>query len=179
MFNSNQAFLSMQKLKSAPRSVHQESRLKQKKIFSICFKQLLIRNAELYSFVLTPSLKKKGYHEIWEANVQPLGANVPAFINIMMSMCLAFISNQAAKQQAENAQSQPQVLLALTLGAQYMYGKLVYRMVKLQKQAPSFVPIAPSFVPITSHKDYGHRQSNGTIHSIYMYRLQNMCTSKV
>jgi hypothetical protein len=31
-------------------------------------------------------------------------------------------------------------------------------MVKLQKEAPSFVPI-------TSHKDYGHRQLNGTLHS--------------
>ncbi len=39
-----------------------------------------------------------------------------------------------------------------------MYWKLLYRMVKLEKEAPSFVPI-------TSHKDYGHRQLNGTLHS--------------
>jgi hypothetical protein len=56
----------------------------------------------------------------------------------------------------------PQAFSALTLSvnwASYMYGKLVYRMVKLQKEAPSFVLI-------TSHKDYGHRCLNGTAHSI-------------
>jgi hypothetical protein len=40
------------------------------KIFSIC-PNLLI-NAELYSLVLAPRLNKE-YHEIWEANLQPLG----------------------------------------------------------------------------------------------------------
>jgi hypothetical protein len=42
-------------------------------------------NAEHYGLVLAPR-QKKGYHQIWEANLQPLGANVPAFINILMSM---------------------------------------------------------------------------------------------
>ncbi len=40
------------------------------KIFSICAK--LIINAELYGLVLAPRLEK-GYHRIWEANLQPLG----------------------------------------------------------------------------------------------------------
>jgi hypothetical protein len=39
------------------------------KIFSICPK--LPINVELYSFALTLRLKK-GYHQIWEANLQPL-----------------------------------------------------------------------------------------------------------
>ncbi len=42
------------------------------KIFSICPKLLI--NAELYGLVLAPSLEK-GYHQIWEANLQPLGPN--------------------------------------------------------------------------------------------------------
>jgi hypothetical protein len=46
------------------------------KNFSICPK--LPINAELYGLVLARRLKK-GYHQIWEANV-------PAFINIMTSM---------------------------------------------------------------------------------------------
>jgi hypothetical protein len=46
------------------------------KIFSICPKLLI--NAELYSLVLTPRLKK-GY-------IETLGANVPAFINTLTSM---------------------------------------------------------------------------------------------
>ncbi len=35
-----------------------------------------------YGLVFAPKAekKKKGYHPIWEANLQPLGANVPAFI---------------------------------------------------------------------------------------------------
>jgi len=40
------------------------------KIFSICLKLLI--NAELYGLVLAPRLEK-GYHQIWEANLQPLG----------------------------------------------------------------------------------------------------------
>jgi len=43
-----------------------------KKIFSICPKLLI--NAEVYGLVLAPSLEK-GYHQIWEANLQPLGPN--------------------------------------------------------------------------------------------------------
>jgi hypothetical protein len=40
------------------------------KNFSICPKLLI--NAELYGLVLAPRLKK-GYHQIWEADLQPLG----------------------------------------------------------------------------------------------------------
>jgi hypothetical protein len=48
------------------------------------YSKLLI-NAELYGFVLTPSLKKR---ISWNLGSQfaTLGTNVPAFINIMMSM---------------------------------------------------------------------------------------------
>jgi hypothetical protein len=42
----------------------------EKKI-SICPKLLI--NAELYGLALAPRLEK-GYHKIWEANLQPLGA---------------------------------------------------------------------------------------------------------
>jgi hypothetical protein len=52
------------------------------KIFSICPK--LIINAELYGLVSAPRLEK-GYHRIWEANLQSLGANVAAFV-ILTSM---------------------------------------------------------------------------------------------
>jgi hypothetical protein len=41
------------------------------KFFSICAKLLV--NAELYGLVLAQRLKK-GYHHIWEANLQPLGS---------------------------------------------------------------------------------------------------------
>jgi hypothetical protein len=51
-----------------------------KKIFSICPKLLL--NAELYGLVLAPRLKKKGYHQIWEVNLQPLG---PIFQHLVIS----------------------------------------------------------------------------------------------
>ncbi len=48
------------------------------KIFSICPKLLV--NSELYGLVLAPRLKKE-YHPIWEVNLQPLEANVLAFIS--------------------------------------------------------------------------------------------------
>jgi hypothetical protein len=54
----------------------------EKKLFNL--PQVLI-NAELYGLVLASRLKK-GYHQIWEANLQPLGPDVPAFINILMSI---------------------------------------------------------------------------------------------
>jgi hypothetical protein len=47
--------------------------------------QVLV-NAELYGLVLAARLKKGYHHQIWEANLQSLGANVPSFINIMTSM---------------------------------------------------------------------------------------------
>ncbi len=53
------------------------------KIFSICPKLLI--NAELDGHVLAPRLKK-GYHLIWEANLQPLGPMFQQFINILTSM---------------------------------------------------------------------------------------------
>jgi hypothetical protein len=53
------------------------------KNFSICPKLLI--NAELYELVLAPRLKK-GYHQILEANLQPLGPMFPAFINILTSL---------------------------------------------------------------------------------------------
>jgi hypothetical protein len=56
----------------------------EKKNFSICPKLLI--NAELYGLVLLAPRLEKGYHQIWEANLQTLGANVPAFINILTSM---------------------------------------------------------------------------------------------
>jgi hypothetical protein len=40
------------------------------KIFLICPK--LVIDAEIYGLVLAPRLEK-GYHHIWEANLQPLG----------------------------------------------------------------------------------------------------------
>ncbi len=49
------------------------------KIFSICPKLLI--NAELYGLVLAPRLGK-GYHGIWEANLQPLG---PMFQHLLIS----------------------------------------------------------------------------------------------
>jgi hypothetical protein len=58
MFNPNQAFLLVQKLKSVPRALHQEL-TEREKIFSICPKLLI--NAEVYGLVLAPSLEK-GYH---------------------------------------------------------------------------------------------------------------------
>jgi hypothetical protein len=56
MFNSNQAFLLLQKLKSAPRGFTQGVKAEREKIFSMCCPMLLI-NAELYGIVLAPRLK--------------------------------------------------------------------------------------------------------------------------
>jgi hypothetical protein len=51
------------------------------KIFSICPK--LLTNAEFYGLVLTPRLKK-GYHQIWETNLQLLG---PMLEHLLISCC--------------------------------------------------------------------------------------------
>ncbi len=51
------------------------------KSFSICPK--LVINAEHYGLVLAPR-QKKGYHKIWEANLQPLG---PMFQHLSQSWC--------------------------------------------------------------------------------------------
>jgi hypothetical protein len=71
MVNPNPAFLLVQKLKSTLRALHLGVKAEREKNFSICSK--LRMNAELYELVLAPRLKK-GYHQIWEANLQPLGA---------------------------------------------------------------------------------------------------------
>jgi hypothetical protein len=48
----------------------------------------LLINAELDGLVLAPRLKK-GYHQIWEANLHAATprANVPAFISILGPIC--------------------------------------------------------------------------------------------
>jgi hypothetical protein len=56
MFNPNQVFLLVQKLKSAAMALHYESRLNSKKTFSICPKLLI--NAERYGLILAPRLDK-------------------------------------------------------------------------------------------------------------------------
>jgi hypothetical protein len=69
-----------------------------------------------------PRLKKtrEGYHPIWEANLQPFGPDVPAFIYLLIMFLnvniLAFISNLGPNQTTnqKNAQSWPQVFWALT-----------------------------------------------------------------
>jgi hypothetical protein len=63
----------------SPRDLHLGVKAEREKNFK------LLINAEFYELVLAPKLKK-GYHQIWEANLQPLGTNVPAFINIMTSL---------------------------------------------------------------------------------------------
>ncbi len=110
MFSPNPAFLLVQKLKSATRALHQESRLKQKKeLFNL--PQVLI-NAELYGLVLAPSLEK-GYHQIWKANLQPLG---PMFQHLLIScrQCSSIYQYLGVNLQPQNDQSWPQVFLALT-----------------------------------------------------------------
>ncbi len=71
------------KVEISPKGLTLEVKAEIEKIFSICPK--LLNNSEHYGLVLAPRLKK-GYHQIWEANLQPLGANVSTFINIMTSM---------------------------------------------------------------------------------------------
>jgi hypothetical protein len=48
-------------------------------IFSICHK--LLMNAELCGLVLLGRRLKKGYHQIWEANLQTLG---PMFQHLLI-----------------------------------------------------------------------------------------------
>jgi hypothetical protein len=54
------------------------------KIFSTCPK--LLMNAELYGLVLAPRLEKKDTIKFGKSLFATLGANVPAFIHILMSM---------------------------------------------------------------------------------------------
>jgi hypothetical protein len=81
MFNPNQAFLLVQKLKSAPRVgfiLGVKAEIKNKN--SIRPKPLI--NAEFYGFVILASRLKKGYHQIWEANLETLG---PMFHHLVTS----------------------------------------------------------------------------------------------
>jgi hypothetical protein len=66
--------------------------LTRKNLFNL--PQVLI-NTELYGLVLAPSLEK-GYHLIWEANLQPLR---PMFQHLLYpdTNVLAFISNLGPK----------------------------------------------------------------------------------
>jgi hypothetical protein len=59
MFNSNQAFVLVQKLKSAPKGFTSGVKAEIEKTFSIRPKLLI--NAELYGLVLAPKLKMQ-YH---------------------------------------------------------------------------------------------------------------------
>jgi len=66
-----------------PQGVHTRNQgLNRKKKNSICPKLLI--NAELYGLVLASRLEK-GYHWIWEANLQPLGG--PMFQHLLISWC--------------------------------------------------------------------------------------------
>jgi hypothetical protein len=56
MFNPNQAFLLVQKLKSAPRAFTLGAKAEIEKIFSICPKLLI--NAKLYGLFIGPKAKK-------------------------------------------------------------------------------------------------------------------------
>jgi hypothetical protein len=76
MFNPNQAFLLVPKLKSASRALTRKKN-------SICPKLLI--NAELYGLVLAPRLEKRIPSNVG-GQFATLEANVPAFINILMSM---------------------------------------------------------------------------------------------
>jgi len=62
-----------------PQGLYTRIKAEIEKTFSICPKLLI--NAELHSLVMTPRLKK-GYHRIWEPNLQPLG---PMFQHLLIS----------------------------------------------------------------------------------------------
>jgi hypothetical protein len=55
MFNSNQTFLLVQKLKSTPKGFTLKIKAEIETIFSICPKLLI--NAKLYGLILAPRLK--------------------------------------------------------------------------------------------------------------------------
>ncbi len=79
MFNSNQAFLLVQKMKSSPKGFTLGVKAEiEKQIFSICPKLQI--NAELYGLVLAPRLKKR-IPSTLGSQFATLGANVPAFIS--------------------------------------------------------------------------------------------------
>jgi len=69
MFNPNPAFLFVQKVEISVKGCT----LRVKAEIERNFSNVPQVNAELYGLVLAPRLKK-GYHEIWEANLQPKNA---------------------------------------------------------------------------------------------------------
>jgi hypothetical protein len=78
MFNPSPVFLLVQKVEIGPKGFTLGVKAEiEKKLFNL--PQVLI-NAELYGLVLAPRLEK-GYHQIWEANLQPLG---PMFQNLLI-----------------------------------------------------------------------------------------------
>jgi hypothetical protein len=80
MFNSNQAFLLMQKLKSTRRA---SKKAEIENIFPIYPK--LLTNVKLYDLVLALKAKKKILLNLG-SQFATLQANVPTFVNILMSM---------------------------------------------------------------------------------------------
>jgi hypothetical protein len=74
---------------------------------------MLLLNAELYGLVLAPKLKKKRIPSNLGSQFATLGANVLAFINILSSM-LKHLLVTLVQTTSQNAQSWPQVFLALT-----------------------------------------------------------------
>jgi hypothetical protein len=77
MFNSNQAFLLMQKLEINPKGFTLGVKAAiEKNFFSICPKLLINAEKNLWLSIGPKAEKNKQYHQIWEANLQPLEANV-------------------------------------------------------------------------------------------------------
>ncbi len=66
------------KVEISPKGFTLGVKAEREKNFSICPR--LLKNAELYGLVLDPRLKK-GYHQIWEVNSQPLG---PMFQHLLI-----------------------------------------------------------------------------------------------
>jgi hypothetical protein len=102
MFNSNQALLLVQTLKSAPQKGFTLGvKAEMEKIFSICPRLLI--NAELLWLSIGPQGWKKSIPLNLGSQFATLEANV-----------LAFISNLGPNNQPKNAQSWPQVSSAMT-----------------------------------------------------------------
>jgi hypothetical protein len=80
MFNPNQAFVLVQKLKLGF-TLGVKTKIVQ--IFSICPKLLI--NTELYGLVLTLSVEERILSNLG-IQFATLGSNVPTFINILTSM---------------------------------------------------------------------------------------------
>jgi hypothetical protein len=90
MFNSNQAFLLVQKLKLAPRALHLGVKAEiEKKKNSICPKLLI--NAEHYGLVLAPNLEKKNTIEFGKPICNPWDQCLSIYQYRIVNV-LAFIS---------------------------------------------------------------------------------------